>query len=298
MKTRAVLFAVLVIALLLAISRLRYFQSDVRPLHHDARRTAVHSSPDNAAIQRKKMTTVSPVLTGPMPRILLLGDSITQQSFGAGGWGSAVANWYMRRADVINRGLSGYNTRWVRHHLSTISETMPSGGEFQFGTIFFGANDCAANHQHVPVAEYKANLKALVEWMHSIGIKRVVLMTPPPMAPEKHILARNLHPEDETRTDAAHAQYGDAMKEVGVSLGVPVVDVRGGIMHALGANWRDALWDGLHLSPQGNDICFQLLQRSIELHFPEIVPVDARPMLLPYHGDQALHNLPAFPETA
>jgi hypothetical protein len=49
----------------------------------------------------------------PMPRILLVGDSITQESFQPNGWGSALANWYIRRADVINRGLDGYNTRWV-----------------------------------------------------------------------------------------------------------------------------------------------------------------------------------------
>jgi isoamyl acetate esterase len=47
------------------------------------------------------------------PTILLIGDSITQHSFRPGGWGTRLASWYMRKADVINRGFSGYNSAWA-----------------------------------------------------------------------------------------------------------------------------------------------------------------------------------------
>ena len=40
-------------------------------------------------------------------KFILLGDSITQFSFGVGGWGARLADQYARRADVINRGFSG-----------------------------------------------------------------------------------------------------------------------------------------------------------------------------------------------
>jgi len=45
-------------------------------------------------------------------RIILFGDSITQFSFDPdmGGWGIHIANRYQRRADVLNRGFSG----WVK----------------------------------------------------------------------------------------------------------------------------------------------------------------------------------------
>lgn len=46
------------------------------------------------------------------PKIILFGDSITQQSFTVGGWGARLADHYARKADVINRGFSGYNTTW------------------------------------------------------------------------------------------------------------------------------------------------------------------------------------------
>lgn len=47
------------------------------------------------------------------PKILLLGDSITQWAFRPGGWGNLLAQHYMRRADVVNRGFSGYNSSWI-----------------------------------------------------------------------------------------------------------------------------------------------------------------------------------------
>jgi hypothetical protein len=89
------------------------------------------------------------------PQIVLFGDSITEQSFRAGGWGAALADTYSRKvnstftillfltkisflfilfnykilfwfvcnvlkADIVNRGYGGYNTRWalfLLHHL-------------------------------------------------------------------------------------------------------------------------------------------------------------------------------------
>lgn len=46
------------------------------------------------------------------PKIILLGDSITQLSFASDhGFGAALCDAYQRRADVFNRGYSGYNVR-------------------------------------------------------------------------------------------------------------------------------------------------------------------------------------------
>jgi len=44
-------------------------------------------------------------------RFLIFGDSLTQQSFEEGGWGSRLVSRYQRKADVTLRGYSGYNTR-------------------------------------------------------------------------------------------------------------------------------------------------------------------------------------------
>ena len=49
--------------------------------------------------------------------VVLLGDSLTQRggavAGGAPGWAARLGELYARRPDVVNRGLSGYNTRWV-----------------------------------------------------------------------------------------------------------------------------------------------------------------------------------------
>lgn len=48
------------------------------------------------------------------PKVLLIGDSLTQFGFSAeGGWAAMLANALQRRCDVVNRGFSGYTTRYA-----------------------------------------------------------------------------------------------------------------------------------------------------------------------------------------
>jgi ADP-ribose pyrophosphatase YjhB (NUDIX family) len=43
------------------------------------------------------------------PQIVLFGDSLTAWSWKTGGLGQRLAHQYQRRADIVNRGFSGYN---------------------------------------------------------------------------------------------------------------------------------------------------------------------------------------------
>jgi lysophospholipase L1-like esterase len=100
------------------------------------------------------------------PAIVLFGDSITQQGFGVDGnlgWASLLASAYSRRADVLNRGFSGYNTRHALDILPRVFGTPPDEG-ILFCTVLFGANDSAlpGERQHVPMDEYKENLYKIV----------------------------------------------------------------------------------------------------------------------------------------
>ena len=74
-------------------------------------------------------------------RIVLFGDSITQQAFGSHGFGTSLAERYQRRADVLNRGYSGYNTSWALELLPRLRDT--PGVETRLVTVFFGANDAS-----------------------------------------------------------------------------------------------------------------------------------------------------------
>jgi lysophospholipase L1-like esterase len=90
-------------------------------------------------------------LASQRPKILLLGDSLTQTSLD--GWGGGLSHRYQRRADILNRGMSGYNTRWYLEYAkkSGIWEEL---GTVQLVTIWFGANDASLEkenpHHHVP----------------------------------------------------------------------------------------------------------------------------------------------------
>jgi hypothetical protein len=54
------------------------------------------------------------------PAFVLFGDSITQRGGAVGGWATRLAERYTRRADVVNRGYSGYNTAWATHLLPLV----------------------------------------------------------------------------------------------------------------------------------------------------------------------------------
>lgn len=102
------------------------------------------------------------------PIILLFGDSITQQGFGwegAVGWASLLASDYSRRADVWNRGFSGYNTRHALDVVDDIFGSIPlQASPVLFCTVFFGANDAAlpGERQYVPINEYRTNLQQII----------------------------------------------------------------------------------------------------------------------------------------
>ena len=49
------------------------------------------------------------------PRVVLIGDSLTQQGGRVnGGWVARIAEALERKCDVVNRGFSGYTTRTIR----------------------------------------------------------------------------------------------------------------------------------------------------------------------------------------
>lgn len=53
------------------------------------------------------------------PKILLFGDSLTEYGVDPeiSGWVSSLTSHYYRRADIVVRGYSGYNSQWVYHLL-------------------------------------------------------------------------------------------------------------------------------------------------------------------------------------
>ncbi|KAF2732116.1 SGNH hydrolase [Polyplosphaeria fusca] len=237
-------------------------------------------------------------------QFLLFGDSITQDASNQQrgfGFAAALQHAYIRRLDVVNRGLSGYNTRQALKVLPAIIPS-PEQARIRFLAVFFGANDAAVPHsetkQHIPLDEYKANLrKILTHPAVTAHNARIILVAPPPV--NEHLF------DPVNRVAAGTKQYADAAVQIGVELSVPVVNLWEAFMVKTGweaDQWKigqpipgslnvaqnDALvelmYDGLHFNPAGYDVLFQEMQKLIAATWPDQVP-EKLPMVLPAWND-------------
>lgn len=206
------------------------------------------------------------------PRFVLFGDSITQHSFSPAGWGAALADRYARKADVILRGYSGYNTRWALFLLDKIFTQVQSQAPLLV-TVFFGANDATLPdrihmRQHVPIPEYKENLRKIISHIKGIcETTLVVLITPPPIDEEslRETAWKDWGAKAEdlsTRENETTGTYAKACIEVAMMAGVPVIDLWSSMQEKAG--WQKTyLSDGLHLSPDGNAVVFKELLKVL-----------------------------------
>ncbi|TYH41496.1 hypothetical protein ES332_D12G321100v1 [Gossypium tomentosum] len=200
------------------------------------------------------------------PNIVLFGDSITQESFRSGGWGASLADTYSRKADVVLRGYGGYNTRWalfLLHHLFPLGSTKPPVAT----TIFLGANDAAlagrtSERQHVPVEEYKENLRKIVRHLKECSpTMLIVLITPPPIDEEGRMeYARETYGEKAMtlpeRTNETTGVYAKGCIELAGELGVRSINLWSKMQETDG--WQKKyLRDGLHLTAEGNAVVFE-----------------------------------------
>lgn len=220
------------------------------------------------------------------PKIYLFGDSITEESFSDGGWGASLANHFTRTMDIVVRGYSGYNTRWALRVLNRVfpADTEVNGGGAPLAvTVFFGANDACLHDrccafQHVPLPEYKQNLRSIVSYLKKRWPTTIILLiTPPPIDED----SRLLHPYVENlsglpeRTNEAAGAYAKACVEVAAECGIPVVDLWTQMQYF--PDWQKTyLRDGLHLTPSGNRIVFEEVVKilSDEGASLETLPVD------------------------
>ncbi|XP_073226743.1 GDSL esterase/lipase At5g62930 [Cicer arietinum] len=223
--------------------------------------------------------------------IVLFGDSITEQSFRENGWGAALANAYSRKADVLARGYGGYNTRWalfLLHHIFPLESTKPPLA----ATIFFGANDAAllgrtSERQHVPIHEYKLNLQNIVLHLKSCSPSMlIVLITPPPVCEEgRRAYAKSLYGENarelSERTNEAAGEYANACVEIAKEMGLAYINLWTKMQETDG--WQNKfLWDGLHLTPDGNAVVYQ---EVIKVFNEAGLSADKMPYDFPHHSE-------------
>ncbi|KAE8912308.1 hypothetical protein PF001_g28059 [Phytophthora fragariae] len=124
------------------------------------------------------------------PTLLLTGDSLTELSVDPArmGWVSLLQSDYIRTADVIVRGVSGYSTEWfLKYVMPTIEDEISSSAYAvpSLITIFLGTNDGVLVNgsnpeMHVPISEYKENLiKNVSGFQNAAPEADILLITPP-----------------------------------------------------------------------------------------------------------------------
>lgn len=215
-------------------------------------------------------------------QIILFGDSLTQLSWDLDqeGIGARLANLYVRKLDILNRGFSGYNTNWA---LPVWEQLIAKRGEVQHYTprvqlitIWFGANDACLPGctQHVPLSRFSENLTMMVRAIRAPESQwyspetRLLLITPPPI----HVPSMNVDMQP-TRTFDVTKAYAEEVKKVGETENVPVVDAWSRIWEAAGNNKevvKSFLTDGLHLGKSGYEVVFVALEEAIIQQYPEI----------------------------
>jgi isoamyl acetate esterase len=237
------------------------------------------------------MATV-PVCTGSVDglhrsSIVLFGDSITQEAMDVGGWAAILAHAYRRKADVVVRGFSGYNTRMARHLAPLLfppeTKTSAAGGvsssstskQVLFTTIFFGANDACDNArlppgkpaQGVPVPEFEANLRSLIVSAAAVS-RAVVVISPPPVDTAAWPDRDNGRVAAYTAACASAVAWarGEGVAAAPTSAVVLHVNLFRGFGGEDGdgdGDWKPLLSDGLHLSAAGSSVVARMVLEAL-----------------------------------
>lgn len=203
-------------------------------------------------------------------KILLLGDSLTQLAFE--GWGARLAHVYQRRADILNRGCSGYNTVFYGRI------PLPDVSNVCLVIIFFGANDASLedeNPRHfVSLSDYSQNLKALISKANeAYNSPRILLVTPPPLDHEKRLAYQKQRYGDQAtgvleRTTENTQLYAQACAGVAAETKLPCLDLFDAMLAV--QDYGHFLSDGLHFSAVGHDFVANCILEAINTHYPEL----------------------------
>jgi lysophospholipase L1-like esterase len=205
------------------------------------------------------------------PKLLFLGDSNTEEAMmipSSGGGGEAYSQdddaddefgWVARvkakvgtrRADLVQRGYDGFNTRKALVMLPAILKDFKE--PFLFATVAFGSNDMADAVDpdvHVPVEEYEQNMRKIIQGIkNGPGVEHVVVWSPPPVDNTRW----------PTRRNESVLLYTSAAQRAAEAEGATFVNSYEIFKDVWGTSTRD----GLHLNQGGGKILAQAILKAL-----------------------------------
>ncbi|KAF4317281.1 hypothetical protein JM18_006451 [Phytophthora kernoviae] len=193
-----------------------------------------------------------------------------------GGWVCKLQYCYTRSADVVVRGLYGYSTEmFVRQALPKLAREVGTWSEPPaLVTLWLGGNDSAllSGYEaalHVPLAQYRANLRTIVVELQQKAPEAAILLITPPAVNDQ--LRLELSGDGELDfSNAGTAAYAQACVEEAHAIGVSVLDLHT-TMNALNEQERkDCQNDGLHLTTKGNALVADAILATVEREFPTL----------------------------
>jgi isoamyl acetate esterase len=187
-----------------------------------------------------------------MKKIICFGDTITEMGFviELRGYAAQLADRYSRRADVLVRGFTGYTTREAKKILkAAVLDEKPDLVILQFG---LGDSALPGQIQHVPLPDFKKNLRDIGAQIASAGAW-LVIVSPPPVD-EKLVKSHTL---------AHTGEYAKMCAKIADEMHVPLVNLFEAIQQE--KNWtKTCLLDGLHLSANGMTRLYEELAQALD----------------------------------
>lgn len=208
-------------------------------------------------------------------KILLLGDSLTQIAFD--GWAGQLAHVYQRRADVINRGMSGYNTKWYLEYAK--DSDVWTQENVKLVIIFFGANDASDEklnpRHHVPLDDFKQNLETMIglcEDNYGKDVAIVVISAPPVVHEQRFVWQKERWGDKATglleRNMEISQLYAKAALDVAAKHGRPCVHLWELMQEE--ENWESFFYDGLHFARPGHDFVAKAILKTVYAQYPKL----------------------------
>lgn len=215
-------------------------------------------------------------------QFIVFGDSLTQRGYElhTGGWVSLLSNIYIRKRDIINRGFSGYTTKYCLELIQPILQhAINSKSKVDLISILLGTNDSVlpGYKQYVPVENTIKNLKEIVSIIRKmLPETRILLIIPPPIYDEYY--NQDNIPKGTERTQKALNVYRNSIKQLCNEININYIDIWKTIFgtdkdedyDAKKAN--DILIDGVHFNEKGNLILYNEIIKAIKLNWPELNP--------------------------